>query len=296
MRSVRHRLGRPLSFALLLLVGTAAQAAEAPAWAQVQLNGRITLAEQWSAGPMGFDVASWQGQAFSLRLTLPEAVQQSGQLPVDDIPGAVSARWQMAWIDSALQLGPGDRHAGRARSFQGVELTDEVTVPAGLQLGGRPLTAGHAHDLLLVWASELSGRCVHPGTDGVCSGFRNPNDAPLGGDDPINAIFDPTEVWQGLTVEWTHVWDTTEQQGFSGLAFPALRPGGLDLGQGWGVVSITVWQVTGDASGAPVSMTVAEALGPVQLATLQPVPEPASAALLALGLGLLTRIAGRRRR
>jgi hypothetical protein len=34
------------------------------------------MAEQWSAGPMGFDVASWQGQAFSLTLTLPDAVQR----------------------------------------------------------------------------------------------------------------------------------------------------------------------------------------------------------------------------
>lgn len=157
--------------------------------------------------------AGWQGQAFSLTLTLPDAVQRSGLLPVDDIPDAVSAVWQMAWIDSALQLGANDSHAGRARSFQGVEVSDDATVPADLQLGDRL----------------------------------------LGGDDPINAIFDPTEVWQGLTVEWTHVWDTTAQQGFSGLAFPALRPGGLDLGQGWGLVSIGVWQVSGDASGAPLA-------------------------------------------
>lgn len=295
MRSVHPSFIHPCSLAVLL-AGTAAQAADAPPWAQVRLDGRITSAEQWSAGPMGFDVAGWQDRAFRLTLTLPAAVQRSGVQPVDDIPGAVSAQWQMAWIDSALQLGPAESHTGRARSFQGVEVIDDATVPAGLQLGGRPLTAGRPHDLLLVWASELSGRCVHPGLDGVCSGFLNPNSDPLGSDDPIEQIFDPTEIWQGLTVEWTQVWDTTAQQGFSGLAFPALQPGGLDLGKGWGLVSISVWQVSGDASGAPLVLTVAEAQGLVQLATLQPVPEPAPAALLALGLGLLTGVAGRRRR
>ena len=260
--------------AAALLAAATAQAADAPAWAQVQLSGQIDITEGTA---LGFDLSAWQGQAFDLTLTLPQVVKASSQGPVDDLPGAVSAQWQMSWIDSRLQLGQAGTYAGRASSFQGVELIDDFSVPAGLQLAGRPLIAGHSYDSLLVWASELSAHCVSPGSDGVCGN----NDA--------------TEVWEGLTVTWDHLWDTTEHQGFSGLAFPALQPGGLNLSQGWGAVTIEVWRQTGGTGG----MTVAEASGLVQLAVLQSVPavpEPASAALMLGGLALCAAAAARQRR
>jgi hypothetical protein len=240
----------------------------------VQLSGQIVIT---TGDALGFEVGAWQGKTFNLTLTLPQVVKASGQIPVDYIPGAVAATWQMDWIDSHLQLGQAETYAGRASSFQGIEAVNDAIVPAGLELAGRPLIAGHSHDLLLVWASELSARCVSPGSDGVCGS----NDA--------------TEVWEGLTVVWDHSWDTTEHQGFSDLAFPALKPGGLDLSQGWGAVTIEVWRQTGGTGG----MTVADASGLVQLSVLQSVPavpEPASAALMLGGLALCAVAAARQRR
>lgn len=278
-----NRRRRPASlFARALVAGSlmaaaaAAQSADLPAppWAQVQLSGRIDIT---MGEALGFDVGTWQGQTFNLTLTMPQVVKASGQIPVDYVPGAVAATWQMDWIDSHLQLGQATTYAGRASSFQGIEAVDEAVVPAGLELAGRPLIAGHGHDLLLVWASELSARCVSPGSDGVCGSN------------------DPTEVWEGLTVVWDHVWDTSKYQGFSGLAFPALQPGGLDLSHGWGAVTIEVWRQTGGTGG----MTVAEASGLVQLSVLQSVPavpEPASAALMLGGLAMCAATAARQRR
>lgn len=273
-RSPAFLIARSCVAGSLMAAAAVAQSADAPAWAQVQLSGQIDF---MAGDALGFDVSAWQGQTFNLTLTLPQVVKASSQGPVDDLPGAVSAQWQMSWIDSRLQLGQAETYAGRASSFQGVELIDDYSVPAGLQLAGRPLIAGHSYDSLLVWASELSGRCVDPGSDGVCG------------------THDATEVSEGLTVTWDHLWDTTEHQGFSGLAFPALQPGGLDLSQGWGAVTIEVWRQTGGAGG----MTVAEASGLVQLAVLQSVPavpEPASAALMLGGLALCATAAARQRR
>lgn len=270
-------LTRPL-VAGCLMAAVAAHSADlpAPAWAQVQLSGQINTT---MGDALGFDVGAWQGQTFNLTLTLPQVVKASAQVPVDDVPGAVAATWQMAWMDSHLQLGLSETYAVRANQFQGVEAIDDAVVPAGLALAGRPLVAGHGYDAVTVWASELGGRCVNAGSDGICG----TNDA--------------AEEWEGMTVTWDHVWDTTEHQGFSGLAFPALQPGGLDLSQGWGAVTIEVWRwrPAGGADGT----TLAEASGLVQLAVLQSVPavpEPASAAMLLGGLALCTAAAARQRR
>lgn len=275
----RHGPARLLTRPLVagsLMAAVAAHSADLPAppWAQVQLSGQINTT---MGDALGFDVGAWQGQTFNLTLTLPQVVKASAQVSVDDVPGAVAATWQMAWMDSHLQLGLSETYAGRASQFQGVEAIDDAVVPAGLALAGRPLVAGHGYDAVTVWASELGGRCVNAGNDGLCG----TNDA--------------DEEWEGLTVTWDHVWDTTEHQGFSGLAFPALQPGGLDLSQGWGAFTIEVWRQTGGTGG----MTVAEASGLVQLAVLQSVPavpEPASAAMLLGGLALCTAAAARQRR